>query len=409
MRRSTPQGGGRTHLRADVGTGPDRYDRTVRWRLVLIDVLVAAAAFTISAIVLADSDPLATGAREPGVAAYALLGAYSMSVVGRRVAPVLALLVGLTSGVVYAGANYPEALTPIVVLPIYTAAAVLPQRHARRLLAGIVILGWLASTLGPGPTDPTILALIVSAWLIGNYVASRRAYTAELEEKNRLLEQAQRDLAERAAAEERLRIARELHDVVAHTMGVVALHAGTGRMVAAQDPAAARQALATIETAARAALVEMRGLLGVLRGSSGPAPGGRTPAPGLSDVDALVADVRASGVVVELSVQGDRPEVPAGVDLSAYRIVQEALTNVMKHAEGARATVVIRYADDAVTIEVADDGPTGSSPGYPASPPGHGIVGMRERVALYRGEFEAGFRSGGGFRVVARLPFWESR
>jgi signal transduction histidine kinase len=208
-------------------------------------------------------------------------------------------------------------------------------------------------------------------------------------------------------SEERLRIARELHDVVTHTMSVVAVHAGTGRMVADDDPAAARTALATIETATRSALVEMRRLLGVLRGSDGEQPDGRAPAPGLGELDALVAEVVRSGVTVEVRVEGDRPDVPAGVDLCAYRIVQEALTNVIKHAGHAKATVVVRYSDDAVTVEVDDEGP--GRPGTLSSPStgGHGLVGMRERVAMYSGDLVAGPRPTSGFRVVARLPFGE--
>jgi signal transduction histidine kinase len=152
----------------------------------------------------------------------------------------------------------------------------------------------------------------------------------------------------------------------------------------------------------------MRRLLGVLRGSDGDRPDGRAPAPGLGELDALVAEVVKSGVTVEVRVEGDRPDVPAGVDLCAYRIVQEALTNVIKHAGHAKATVVVRYSDDAVTVEVDDEGP--GQPGRPGtlslpSTGGHGLVGMRERVAMYNGDLVAGPRPTGGFRVVARLPF----
>ena len=235
-----------------------------------------------------------------------------------------------------------------------------------------MVLGILGATASPGPTDVGVPALIVSAWLLGNYVGSRRSYTAELEAKNRLLEQARVELADRAVTEERLRIARELHDVVAHTMSVVAVHAGTGRMVADDDPAAARQALATIETTTRSALVEMRRMLGMLRGSDGEEPGALAPAPGLGDLDALVADVVRSGVTVEVRVEGDRTDVPAGVDLAAYRIVQEALTNVIKHAGRVRATVVVRYTDDAVTVEVDDEGPAGRLAGTRSVPSSDG-------------------------------------
>jgi signal transduction histidine kinase len=190
-------------------------------------------------------------------------------------------------------------------------------------------------------------------------------------------------------------------------MSVVALHAGTGRMVADDDPGAARDALATIETATRSALLEMRRLLEVLREPGGEQPGSLAPAPGLRDLDALVAEVVRSGVTVEVRVDGERPAVPPGVDLSAYRIVQEALTNVIKHAGRARTTVMVHYEDDAVTVQVDDDGTPCSAavPAAGAIAPGHGVIGMRERVAIYDGDFEAGMRDGGGFRVYARLPF----
>jgi signal transduction histidine kinase len=271
-------------------------------------------------------------------------------------------------------------------------------------------LGALGTTLGPGATDPAVPALIVSSWLLGRYVGSRRAYAAELEAKNRLLEQAQRDLADRAVADERLRIARELHDVIAHTMSVVALHAGTGRMIAQDDPAAAQPALATIETATRSALVELRRMMGVLRGSDGEERmPDLSPAPGLAELDALVAEVVEAGVSVEVRVEGARRALPPGIDLSAYRIVQEALTNVIKHAGQAATRVLIRYDDDAITVEVDNDDP--SDPKAVAEPAlagaGHGLVGMRERVALYDGDFVADYRAGGGFHVHARLPYPE--
>ena len=228
----------------------------MRWRLVVVDAVVAVAAFGLSAAVLLGADPVADDLREPDVAAYVLVAVYSASLIVRRWAPVVAVFAGLVTGVVVAAAQYPVALTPVVLLSIYTAAAVLPQRQARLLLAAAVVFGVVGATASPGPTDVGVPALIVSAWLLGNYVGSRRAYTAELEDKNRLLEQARIELADRAVTDERLRIARELHDVVAHTMSVVAVHAGTGRMVADDDPVAARQALATIEKIGRASCRE---------------------------------------------------------------------------------------------------------------------------------------------------------
>ncbi len=377
----------------------------------MVDVAVAAAAFGLSAAELAAANPVASDVREPDAAAYVLVALYSALPILRRLTPWVASLGGLGVGLVFASAQYPNALTPIVLLSIYTAAAVLPPRRARLLLAVAVVTGILGTSVSPGPTDVGVPALIVSAWLLGNYVGSRRKYTAELETKNRQLEQARVELADRAVTDERLRIARELHDVVAHTMSVVAVQAGTGRMVAEDDPAAARQALATIETTARSALGEMRRMLGILRGSDRDGPGTLSPAPGLGDLEALVADVVKSGVTVEVRVEGRRTDVPAGVDLTAYRIVQEALTNVIKHAGRVRATVLVRYSGDSVTVEVDDEGTTvpdsraaPHSGGVP-EPTGQGLVGMRERVAMYHGDLEVGPGPLGGFHVAARLPF----
>ena len=383
----------------------NRYRPLVRSRPVVVDVLVAVAAFAVSAAVLAASDPVPSDLRAPDLGGYVLVAIYSGSVIIRRKAPVVAVFGGLAAGVVFAAAQYPMALTPVALLSIYSAAATLPAKQARLLLAGAVVLGIIGTSASPGPTNTGVPASIVSAWLLGNYVGSRRAYAAELEEKNRQLERARLELADRAVAEERLRIARELHDVVSHTMSVVAVHAGTGRMVAEDDPAAARVALATIETTTRSAMLEMRRMLGLLRGSAGDEPGVLTPAPGLGDLDALVADVVRSGVTVEVCVEGHRRDVPVGVDLAAYRIVQEALTNVIRHVGPTRATVTVHYTGDAVTVEIDDDGSARTRPTAWPSATGQGLEGMRERVAMYHGNFDAGPRPGGGFHVAARLPF----
>jgi signal transduction histidine kinase len=261
----------------------------VRSRLFLVDAVVGLVAAIISVGVLASSSPVGADVRAADTGAYVLVVVYSGSVLARRRAPVAAVAVGLAAGLVYAAAGYPVALTPVALMSVYTAAGVLPRRPARVLLAVAVVVGSVGATLAPGPTDTSVPTLIGGAWLLGRYVGSKRAYTAELERKNEQLELAQRELADRAVTEERVRIARELHDVVAHTMSVVAVHAGTGRMVADSDPAAAKAALGTIETATRSALLEMRRLLGVLRSSDGVPPPELAPAPGLADVDALVA------------------------------------------------------------------------------------------------------------------------
>jgi signal transduction histidine kinase len=374
-------------------------------RELLIDGLVAVCAFGVSVAVLRTADLDAPEVRDTSVFAYVVLAVYSGSVVLRRRWPVVAVAIGLAAGLTYAAAGYAPALSPVALLSIYTAGAALPARASRAVLVASLVIGWLGATLSPGPTDPGLLAMIAAAWLLGKFVGTRRAYTAELEAKNEELEQARLELADRAVAEERLRIARELHDVVAHTMSVVALHAGTGRMVADDDPLAAREALATIETTTRSAMHEMRRMMVVLRDSAEDPLRVEPPAPGLRDVEALVADVARTGVSIALHIEGQRPAVPAGVDLAAYRIVQEGLTNVIRHAGGAPTVVTIRYTPDAVTIEIDDQG--SRTPSSAVSSGGHGLVGMRERVELYDGQFDAGSRAEGGFRVSARLPIGE--
>jgi signal transduction histidine kinase len=229
---------------------------------------------------------------------------------------------------------------------------------------------------------------LLAAWLVGVFVYTRASLTA----RNAVLQQR----AEQAAADERTRIARELHDIVAHHLSVIVLQAAGARA----SGKAAESTLEKIESSGRQALAETRRLLGVLR-----APGeetGLAPQPGIDELDALAESVRAAGVPVNLVVSGDHVALPAAVDVSVYRIVQEALTNVLKHAGHACADVAVGCADDAVTIDITDDGSRQSA--NTALVGGHGLAGMRERVAILGGEFCAGPRSGGGFAVQARLP-----
>jgi signal transduction histidine kinase len=217
----------------------------------------------------------------------------------------------------------------------------------------------------------------------------RRAQIAERE----------RDLAAREAVlEERARIARELHDVIAHHVSMIVLQAGAERRVLDTSNASTRDVLETVERTGRSALTEMRRLLGMLRGE---ADEPLTPQPGLTDVPTLVGQLSDAGLPVALHVEGEPSELPVGIELSAYRIVQEALTNALKHAGEASATVNIRYGSDSLELEILDDG-TGAS--TPLVSGGHGLLGMRERVALYGGRLDAGRRPGGGFAVRVLLP-----
>ena len=244
--------------------------------------------------------------------------------------------------------------------------------------------------------------LIVGAWLIGYLVRLQRAYTAGLWAQGD--RQAREQLAEarRANSEERLRIARELHDVVAHSMSVIAVQAGVANYVAGARPEEAARALSSIEETSRGALHEMRALLGVLR-DEGTSGAGLVPAPGLTDLKTLADRTAEAGVRVDLDIHGDRPPLPAGLDLAAYRVIQEAITNAIKHAATDRCRVAVGYADEFLDLEVTDNG-TGTARSTPGPGTGHGITGMRERVGMYGGEFSAAPRPGGGFRVSARFP-----
>jgi signal transduction histidine kinase len=226
--------------------------------------------------------------------------------------------------------------------------------------------------------------------MFGTLVRERRERAA-MAERARQLELTH----ERAVADERARLARELHDVVSHNLSVVVVQAAGARAQGSSDSAT----LEKIERSGRESLVEMRRLLDVLRADASDA--GVAPQPRIVELEALVAQVRSAGVAVELAIDGDCRSVPAAIDLSVYRIVQESLTNVLKHAGPARAVVTVRRTSNAISVDIVDDGRGASS--QPADG-GHGLLGMRERVALFGGQLQAGARSDGGFQVSAILP-----
>jgi signal transduction histidine kinase len=252
------------------------------------------------------------------------------------------------------------------------------------------------------PADFFWTTLILSIfWFFGVALGSRSAQARELRERVEAAEREHRLAAERAASEERSRIARELHDVVAHSVSVMVVQASGVRRLLHDDQERERDALLSVEQIGREALTEMRRMLGVMR-TGDAKPADLAPQPGLRHLERLVAQVEEAGLPVTLRIEGERPELSAGIDLSAYRIVQEGLTNALKHAKGSHAEVVVRYGDDGVEVEISDDG-AGVNGSGPRSE-GHGLVGMRERVALYGGVLEAGPRDGGGFVLRAQLP-----
>jgi signal transduction histidine kinase len=237
-------------------------------------------------------------------------------------------------------------------------------------------------------------ALAVTPWLIGRNLRARSLRLAAAER-----EQAQRTRL--AVGDERARIARELHDVVAHSVGIIVIQAEGARRVFDRDPERAREALDSIEQTARTALADMRGSLGVLRDEGGTPM--REPQPGLAELDGLLEQAREGGLEVELAVEGEPRRLPRGVDLSAYRIVQEALTNTIKHAGPVHSRITLRYAERELEVEVSDDGP-GPSVNGALDSSGHGLLGMRERVASHGGQIETGSGPEGGFVVRASLP-----
>ncbi|HET7048952.1 MAG TPA: sensor histidine kinase [Solirubrobacteraceae bacterium] len=258
---------------------------------------------------------------------------------------------------------------------------------------------------GPHPEDiiPK-LALFAIAWVLGDNIRTRRAYLAELEARAARLEREREEQAERAVIDERTRIARELHDVIAHNVSVMVVQASAGEDVFDTDPARARESLSAVASTGRAALSELRRLLGVIRAEEDDGAG-YAPQPGIEYLDELVGQIRETGLAVELSVLGELRALPEGVGLCAYRIVQEALTNTLKHADASQAQVSVRYVADALELEVVDDGR--AAPVVNGDTAGHGLIGMRERVALFGGELSVGPRAGRGFAVSARLPLEE--
>jgi signal transduction histidine kinase len=286
-----------------------------------------------------------------------------------------------------------------VLVGVYTVAAHTSGRQAVVAAGLTAATGLVVLVSDPDAVDLGGLLffgfLFATPWFAGRAIRRRRLREAQLE-KEKLA-------AESAIAEERTRIARELHDVVAHAISVIVLQARGGRKLLDEEPSETRQALDAIERTATQALGEMRRLLGLLR--EGDAELALAPQPTLARLDELVAEVRDAGLPVELAVEGQPAELPPGVDLSAYRIVQEALTNALRHAGPATARVTVRYGEGELDVEVSDDG-VGSENG---SEVGHGLTGIRERVAVFGGDVQAGARPEGGYALRARLPYSSER
>jgi signal transduction histidine kinase len=376
-------------------------------RALALDLSLGLIGVVLAAVAVWSANVIGTPFAGPGwlkVIWPLLIGA---PLVLRRRAPLLGWAIiwaGVSLQALITG-NSPEGLELMFVLGVgsYSVAA---YSTLRRALAGLAITAAGSTVYGLANHDimsgntgnlwsaAFFATAVVAAWLAGVFVRSRReglvqaARTAAAEHQ-----------AEQAVADERARMARELHDIVGHNLSVVVLQAAGAQAAGSPDAGT----LEKIEASGRQALVEMRRLLGVLRQPSDqPGLPSLSPQPGVSQLAALTEGVRGAGLPVRLVIDGDAALLPAAVDISAYRIVQEALTNVLKHAGTARAEVTVSCLTDAVQIEVTDDG-AGTCPGEQGSG-GHGLAGMRERAALFGGELTAGPRPGGGFTVRARLP-----
>ena len=384
----------------------------LRARPLLADALLAGllAAFSLVALVYANGD--CDGACRPGgTAATGLILAQTLPLAWRRRHP---LAVSLVTGLATAGyglAPYPDLAMPVPVgglVGMYSVAAWGSRRAA--LVAGGVAAAVVAVVMSLPRTDADLVDAafaslgLAGAWVLGDRARVQRALAAELSDRAVRLEREREGEARRAVVSERARIARELHDVVAHHVSMMVVQAEAGPLAVERDPARAAGAFEAIAATGRQALVEMRRLLGVLRGD-GQAPS-LAPQPGLDQVPSLVEQVGRAGLEVELVVEGEKAPLPAGVELSAYRIVQEALTNAVRHAGPGRARVLVRYGERDLELTVRDEGGGGGAApaGGPPTRSGQGLVGMRERVSLFGGELHAGPGPDGGFTVAARLP-----
>jgi signal transduction histidine kinase len=350
------------------------------------------------------SDVYSSGERAAAAAAGLVL---TLSLGWRRRAPLAVLVVAIGASVAAnVIAPLDAATTPALAL-VVVAYSVGAHTVGLRSWIGATGVGALIAANVAGQLSAGDLALIAmilgGAWVAGRALRYRRERERVLERLTVDLEREREEKARAAAAEERVRIARELHDVVAHAISVIVLQARGGRRSLETDPEETRQALDTIEATGTEALAEMRRLLGMLRKDDEEIA--LAPQPSIRHLDSLASQVREAGLPVELSVEGEPVELPPGVDVSAYRIVQEALTNALKHAGPATARVVVRYGNHDLELEIADTGVGMHSGGEG----GHGLAGMRERVSLYGGNIDAGPRDGGGFAVRARLPLASER
>ena len=417
----------RVTYRAGVSTSPlvrsivDTARRSPGWlrRPWAADLGLVGGFGVFAALVTVQAARAGSGRRPLDWLAWALLALATVALAFRRRRPALVVLATSAATVAWVGLRYPLGLiwvTPL--LALYTAAAM-----GRRRLAMAASLALAALLVGWALADPTIgtpaevaeaVLIVALAVATGEVARGRRDYLAEAERRAVEAERTREETARRRAGDERLRLARDLHDITANTIAVIAIQAGVAEEALRGCPEPAREAVRAIRASSRQALTELKATVATLR--EGEATAARGPLPSLDRLDELVAQARGVGVQVELAVAGRARPLPPAVEVTAYRIVQEALTNVLRHAQATSAAVRVRYQNDALEVEIDDDG-RGGQPAAPSraggggvpagSLPGHGLTVMAERAAAVGGRLEAGPRPTGGFRVHARLPLGE--
>jgi signal transduction histidine kinase len=333
---------------------------------------------------------------------YLLLAVSSIALLWRRDRPLAVLATTLIASLVWDVSGLAGGASLAIFISLYGVGRYVDDQRTTLVAVAAAMGLALADDIVEGE-DVTVMvasvAVVAAAWYVGRRVRGRGAYLALLEERAEYLEREQVAEAQRAVDEERTRIARELHDLVAHRVSMITVQAGAAQTVALSDPERAIRAMEAVEEAGREALDELRQVLGVLRSDDDRK--GLAPMHGFAEIPGLVEDMRDAGMDVSLSSTGDPCDLPAKLDLASYRIAQEALTNVLKHAgPDSEAEVRLSTDDGMLTIEVTDRGSGDTT--MPGS--GNGLIGMRERAALLGGTFEAGPRPGGGFRISARLP-----
>ncbi len=370
-----------------------------------LDVALAGASAGAALLLLWLPPAAASGTSTTSVL---LVGSATLPLAWRRIHPYPVFLVVGIAALAHVAVGYQNSfpVTFAVLLGLFTVAQYAPRRLAWLAAGQVAVLlplsfgfDWSHQHQIYLSDIPYNYGLFASAWVLGDDLRQRRMRLADIQDRHLALQRERENELRAATAQERLRIARELHDVVAHSVTVMVVQAGAARRVAGEQPAKAREALAQIERTGRETMTELRSLLGVTRRDTEAAV--TPPPPRLDDLPELIQQARSAGLDVELEVAGEPRTLREGLELSGYRIVQEALTNSMKHSSARKAKVFIQFGDRELLLRVVDCGHPATGPGHGR---GHGLNGMRERAALLGGTLEAGRSGTNGWQVVARLP-----